>query len=42
MNIKRIVLVAVSMIATMSATAQSFEVKDFEDRPADLSLRVMA
>jgi opacity protein-like surface antigen len=31
MNIKRIVLVAVLMIATMSATAQSFEVKDFEE-----------
>ena len=31
MNIKRMILVAVSMIATMSATAQSFEVKDFED-----------
>ncbi len=31
MNIKRMILVAVSMIATMSATAQSFEVKDFEE-----------
>lgn len=31
MNIKRIVLVAVLTIATMNATAQSFEVKDFEE-----------